>query len=82
MSCLVVLTCKVRFSYSFVTFFVHCADRLFGVFTKPGSNGRKSHEVPAAASTSFVSIPGLAKIIASSLTKAMIRIADHGQALA
>ena len=41
--------------------------------TRPGRNGRKFHFVPAALSTSFVSRPSLSKMIASSLTKAMLR---------
>ena len=41
--------------------------------TRPGRNGRKFHLVRAAASTASVSIPMRWKIIASSLTRAMLR---------
>ena len=40
--------------------------------TSPGRNGRKFHFVPAACSTSSVSMFILAKISASSLTSAML----------
>ena len=41
--------------------------------TRPGRNGRKFHLVPAASSTSLVSMPSRSKMMASSLTKAMFR---------
>ena len=40
--------------------------------TSPGRNGRKFHLVPAASSTSVVSMPILVKMRESSLTKAML----------
>ena len=40
--------------------------------TSPGLNGRKFHFVPAAASTSWVSMPMASNIIASSFTSAML----------
>jgi hypothetical protein len=41
--------------------------------TRPGRNGRKFHLVPAACSTSSVSMPILSKMIASSFIRAMFR---------
>ena len=41
--------------------------------TSPGLKGRKFHFVPAASSTSLVSMPISRKILASSFTKAMLR---------
>ena len=41
--------------------------------TRPGRNGRKFHFVPAAFSTSIVSMPILSKMIASSFISAMLR---------
>jgi hypothetical protein len=41
--------------------------------TRPGRKGRKFHFVPAAFSTSVVSIPTRWKISESSLTSAMLR---------
>ena len=40
--------------------------------TRPGRNGRKFHLVPAASSTSSVSMPRRLKISASSLISAML----------
>ena len=40
--------------------------------TRPGRNGRKFHLLPAACSTSSVSMPSRLKIIASSLISAML----------
>ena len=41
--------------------------------TRPGRNGRKFHLVPAASSTSSVSMPSRSKMIASSFISAMLR---------
>ena len=41
--------------------------------TRPGRKPRKFHLVPAAFSTSTVSMPIFSKMMASSLTKAMLR---------
>ena len=41
--------------------------------TRPGLNFRKFHLVPAAVSTSVVSMPILSKMIASSFISAMLR---------
>ena len=41
--------------------------------TRPGVNGRKFHFVPAASSTSSVSMPMRSKISASSFISAMLR---------
>ena len=41
--------------------------------TRPGLNFRKFHFVPAASSTSVVSMPILSKMMASSFMRAMFR---------